>query len=131
MSNPGYSAANSEQVKQATAKLRNLLRQVKTVPTKVLEVEARRIQREAKIETPYKTGKLEGSVKCRVSHTLKGVGLNVSASARGKDFNYAGIQHDVPFNHPIKGKEKYLLDPFNRGVDRIVRKLKIDLMRYK
>lgn len=101
------------------------MRTLETVPTKILEEEAIKIQAEAKSETPFKTGKLEDSVRVKVSKDKRRPGLLISASARSEGYNYAGIQHEnTQFKHPIKGKAHYLKDPFDRGTDRIIRRLR-------
>lgn len=124
-----YTATNSEQVQNAKKKLQKLLRQVQIVPIQILAQEAVRVEAEAKNETPLKSGKLESSVKVSVSRSKSKPGLNLQASARSKGFNYAGMQHDRVFNHPLKGKDHYLSDPFKRAVARIKKKLKKEIMR--
>lgn len=119
------SATSLKNVQDAKKKLQKFLKTLDTVPVQILEQEAKKIELQAKQETPYKTGKLERSVKVRVSKDKRSPGINISASARTKGFNYAGIQHEnTAFNHPIKGKAHYLKDPFDRGVKRIKRRLK-------
>lgn len=119
------SATSLKNVQDAKKKLQKFLKTLDTVPVQILEQEAKKIELQAKQETPYKTGKLERSVKVRVSKDKRRPGIDISASAKTKGFNYAGIQHEnTAFNHPIKGKAHYLKDPFDRGVRRIKRRLK-------
>lgn len=119
------SATSLKNVQDAKKKLQKFLKTLDTVPVQILKQEAKKIELQAKQETPYKTGKLERSVKVRVSKDKRRPGINISASARTEGFNYAGIQHEnTAFNHPIKGKAHYLKDPFDRGVRRIKRRLK-------
>lgn len=119
------SVTSLKNVQDAKKKLQKFLKTLDTVPVQILEQEAKKIELQAKQETPYKTGKLERSVKVRVSKDKRRPGINISASARTEGFNYAGIQHEnTAFNHPIKGKAHYLKDPFDRGVRRIKRRLK-------
>ena len=119
------SATSLKNVQDAKKKLQKFLKTLDTVPVQILEQEAKKIELQAKQETPYKTGKLERSVKVRVSKNKHKPGINVSASARDQGFNYAGIQHEnTNFKHPEKGKAHYLKDPFDRGVRRIKRRLK-------
>lgn len=119
------SATSLKNVQDAKKKLQKFLKTLDTVPVQILEQEAKKIELQAKQETPYKTGKLERSVKVRVSKDKRRPSINISASARTKGFNYAGIQHEnTAFEHPIKGKAHYLKDPFDRGVRRIKRRLK-------
>lgn len=121
----GQSATSLQSIKDSKAKLTKFLKTLETVPSQILAEEAETIQREARQETPYKTGKLEKSVHVRVSKDRRRPGLIVQASARSNGYNYAGIQHENrQFRHPIKGKAKYLQDPFNRGVERIKRRLR-------
>lgn len=127
--NKGSSATTQESVRQAKKRLERLVRQCKEVPLKILESEAPRIRDEAKWETPFKTGKLEDSVKVKVRRSTTHPGLNISASARSiRGYNYAGIQHEnTTYNHPIKGNAHYLSGPFYRGVDRIERSLRREI----
>lgn len=121
----GSSATSQQSVQDAKKRLTKFIRTLETVPTKILEEEAIKIQAEAKSETPFKTGKLEDSVRVKVSKDRRRPGLLISASARSGGYNYAGIQHEnTQFKHPIKGKAHYLKDPFDRGTDRIIRRLR-------
>lgn len=119
------SATSLKSVQDAKKRLTKFIKTLDTVPTQILEQEAKVIEREAKIQTPRKTGKLEKSVRVRVSRSKRNPGLTISASARTKGFNYAGIQHEnTRFRHPVKGKAFYLKDPYDAGVRRIKRRLK-------
>lgn len=124
----GSSATSLKSVQDARKRLTKFLNTLETVPSNILQEEADRILSEAKQETPYKTGKLEKSVYCRVSKSKNRPGLVLGASARSEGYNYAGIQHEnVNFQHPVKGKAHYLRDPFNRGVRRIKRRMKQEI----
>lgn len=119
------SATNLQSVKNAKKQLSSFLRKQQTLPSEILAREAPRIQAEARILTPLKSGRLESNVKCRVSKSITRPGLNISATARSGSFNYAGIQHEnTEFKHPIKGRDHYLSIPFYEGVDRIKRAMK-------
>ena len=119
------SATSLSSVQNAKKRLTKFLKTLDTVPIVVLEQEARKIELQAKLETPRDTGKLESSVKARVSRDKRRPGINISASARDQGYNYAGIQHEnTHFKHQVKGKAHYLKDPFDRGVRRIKRRLR-------
>lgn len=119
------SATSLKSVQDAKKHLSSFLRKQQELPSEILAREAPRIEAEAKILTPLKEGKLESSVKCRVSKSKTRPGLNISASARHKGYNYAGVQHEnVSYNHPIKGRDHYLSIPFYEGVTRIKRELR-------
>lgn len=119
------SATSLSSVQDAKKRLTKFLKTLDTVPIVILEQEARKIELQAKLETPRDTGKLESSVKARVARDKRRPGINISASARDKGYNYAGIQHEnTHFKHPVKGKAHYLKDPFDRGVRRIKRRLR-------
>jgi hypothetical protein len=119
------SATSLSSVQNAKKRLTKFLKTLDTVPIVILEQEARKIELQAKLETPRDTGKLESSVKARVARDKRRPGINISASARDKGYNYAGIQHEnTHFKHPVKGKAHYLKDPFDRGVRRIKRRLR-------
>lgn len=122
------SATSLKSVQDAKKNLQKFLRKLDTIPTEILEQEARKIEIQAKAETPYKTGKLERSVRARVARDRWRPGINISASARSEGKNYAGIQHEATwYKHPIKGKAHYLLDPFNDGVERIKRRFEKEI----
>lgn len=117
------SATNTASVQNARKKLTKFLKTLETVPTEILEIESARIYAEAKKETPYKSGTLENSVYVRVARDKRRPGIVAGASARHKNYNYAGIQHEnMKYRHPIKGKHHFIRDPFNRGILRIKRR---------
>lgn len=117
----GFSATTSKSVQRARKNLTKFLKTIDTVPLDVLNEEAPRIYADEIAHTPYRSGKLEDSVYCRVSNDKKCPGIVTGASARSPGgYNYAGIQHEnTSFTHPIKGTAYYIRDPFNRGVKRI------------
>ena len=116
----GSSATSLQSVRNAKKKLASFLKKQQTLPSEILAREAPRIEAEAKILTPLKSGKLENSVKCTVSKSVTRPGLNIRASARNGSYNYAGIQHEnTYYRHPIKGRDHYLSIPFYNGVSRI------------
>jgi hypothetical protein len=119
--NPGQSATVQQSVKRAKARLSRFLKAQQELPMEILQREAANIQTEAKAQTPVESGKLESHVRVKVTTSKTRPGLNISASARSKGgYNYAGIQHEnTEFKHPIKGKDHFLSDPFNAGVERI------------
>ena len=125
----GSSATQTKSVQDAKKRLQRYLRKLDSIPQQVLQDEAPQLYAEIIAETPYKTGKLERSVKVSVSQDKRRPGLNASASARSeRGYNYAGIQHeDESFEHPVKGKAHYISEPFARATERIVEKLKDEL----
>ena len=125
----GSSAAQTKSVRDAKKRLQRYLRKLDSIPQQVLQEEAPQLYAEIIAETPYKTGKLERSVKVNVAQDHKRPGLSASASARSeRGYNYAGIQHeDESFEHPVKGKAHYISEPFARATERIVEKLKDEL----
>lgn len=125
----GSSATSQKSVQDAKKQLQRFLRKLETVPTRILQEEAQQLKAEIIAETPYETGKLEASVKVTVSRDKRRPGLNASASARSpQGYNYAGIQHErADFTHPIKGKDHFISDPFQRATKRIERRLREEL----
>lgn len=117
----GGSATSQQSVQNAKNRLRSMLRLLKSRPTEILEEEARILKAEIIAEVPYRTGKLERSVKVSVAKDTKRPGINASAYALSPSgYNYAGIQHEnAGFNHPVKGKDHFISDPFERCTDRI------------
>lgn len=125
----GSSATQTKSVRDAKKRLQRYLRKLDSIPQQVLQDEAPQLYAEIIAETPYKTGKLERSVKVNVAQDKRRPGLNASASARSeRGYNYAGIQHeDESFEHPVRGKAHYISEPFARATERIVEKLKDEL----
>ena len=112
---PRVSQLNS--IKNAKKNLTKFLKALDTVPQKELEKTAQRIYEQAIAQTPYETGKLEKSVYVRVSHSKTHPGLTAGANASNKNtgYNYAAIQHEnEDYEHPIKGKAHYIIDPFKK-----------------
>ena len=97
-----------------------------TVPQEELQHSAQVIYNEAVALTPYKTGKLEGSVYARVSNDKRRGGIVAGASARSsRGYNYAGIQHENEnFNHPKKGQAHYISEPFEKETERLKERLR-------
>lgn len=122
----GSSATSQRSVQDAKKRLQSFLKELDTVPTEILQQEAPRLYSDIIAETPYKTGKLERSVKVAVARDKRRPGLNASASARSSNgYNYAGIQHEHEgFKHPIKGKAHFISEPFDRCVERIKRAMR-------
>ena len=131
MSKRGASATSKKSVQDARKNLTKFLRMLDTVPREELERSAQTIKAEAILATPFETGKLERSVYVRVSDDRKRPGLVAGASARSDSgYDYAGIQHEAEnFNHPIKGQDHYISEPFNKEVedlkDRLRDRLKV------
>ncbi len=120
----GYSATTSSSVKDAKKELTEFLKTLEKVPSEIIADEADRLLKEARLEAPRDTGKLENSIKVKVSKSKRTPGLLISASARKNGVSYAGIQHDnTHFRHPVKGKAHYLSDPYHRSIKRIKKKL--------
>lgn len=119
------SATTRESVKEAKKELTRFLKTLQTVPAEILTDEAPNLYKEILAETPYKTGKLEDSVRVKVSRDKKRPGINASASAKSiKGYDYSGIQHENDdYYHPIKGNAFYIANPFHRCVERIKRKM--------
>lgn len=131
MSKKGASATSKKSVQDARKNLTTFLRMLDTIPQEELEKSAQTIKAEAILATPFKTGKLERSVYVRVSKDKKRPGLVAGASAKSDSgYDYAGIQHEAEnFNHPIKGQDHYISEPFNKEVedlkDRLRDRLKV------
>lgn len=124
------SATDLQSVKNAKKNLTSFLKKQQEIPNMILAKEALRIEAEAKILTPMKSGRLENSVRCSVSKSKVRPGLNIKASARHNGYNYAGIQHEnTEYKHPIKGRDHYLSIPFYKGVARIEKEFK-DTVKY-
>lgn len=125
----GKSSATSVKAIQENKKLlTDMLNQLETVPTQILEEEAKRVYAEAVSEAPFKTGALERAIYVRVSKDKRRPGLVLGASIRKGRYDYSGIQHERPqYKHPIKGKAWYLRDPFERAINRIYVRFKEEI----
>lgn len=123
----GASATSQQSVQDAKKRLQKFIKTLDTVPTQILNEEAPILRSEIIAEVPYKTGKLESSVRVSVTRDTRRPGLNASASALSKSgYNYAGIQHENDeFRHTKPGaKAHFISDPLNRCIDRIQEKMR-------
>ena len=112
-------------LKQAKDKLGRFAKGVDEQSFRIFLEEAPRIEAEAKLETPVESGDLRNSVTVSVSQIKRKVNLVASASSIHRGYDYSNIQHEnETFNHPNGGKAHFIRDPFNRGVERIERRLR-------
>ena len=112
-------------LKQARDKLGRFAKGVDEKSLRIFLEEAPRIEAEAKLETPVESGDLRNSVTVSVSQIKRKVNLVASASSIHRGYDYSNIQHEnETFNHPNGGKAHFIRDPFNRGVERIERRLR-------
>lgn len=119
------SATSTKSVQRARQRLTKFLKELDTVPLQELEKTAQAVKEKAIAQAPYRTGKLEKSIYVRVSRDKRRPGLVAGASAKDRGYDYAGIQHEAThFNHPIKGKDHYISDPFNQEVKNLKRRLR-------
>ena len=122
---PNVSQLNS--IKNAKKNLTKFLKALDTVPQEELEKTAQRIYEQAIAQTPYETGKLEKSVYVRVSYSKTRPELIAGANAFNKTtgYNYAAIQHEnEDYEHPIKGKAHYIIDPFKKETALMQRRIR-------
>ena len=123
----GAPATSQKSVQDAKKRLQKFIKSLDTVPTQILNEEAPILRSEIIAEVPYKTGKLESSVRVSVARDKRRPGLNANASALSKSgYNYAGIQHENDeFRHTKPGaKAHFISDPLNRCIDRIQEKMR-------
>ena len=112
-------------LKQARNKLGRFAKGVDEKSLRIFLEEAPRIEAEAKLETPVESGDLRNSVAVSVSQSGRKANLTASASSIHRGYDYSNIQHEnETFNHPNGGKAHFIRDPFNRGVERIKRRLR-------
>ena len=117
--------ARVQGLKQARDKLGRFAKGVDEQSFRIFLEEAPRIEAEAKLETPVESGDLRNSVTVSVSQIKRKVNLVASASSIHRGYDYSNIQHEnETFNHPNGGKAHFIRDPFNRGVERIERRLR-------
>lgn len=125
MSKKGGSATSRKSVQDARKNLTQFLKQLDTIPTEELEISAQRIKAEIIAKVPYREGKLERSVYCRVAKDKRRPGIVTGASARSKSgYNYAGIQHENEYYFHTKGQAHFISEPFNAEVVRLKRRLR-------
>ena len=126
----GRAVNNSElfKLKQLRDELGRFIKRVDQKPTEILVEEAARIKAEAKMEVPVESGDLRNSINVSVTGSASRKTLNATASSVHRDYDYAGKQHDdTSLNHPNGGKAHYISDPFERGVQRITKRLEDEL----
>ena len=125
----GISATKTSSVQDAIKNLTRFVKKLETVPTAELMKSAETMKAEMVAQAPYSTGKLERSIRVRVSKSKTRPGIRASASAHSPDgYNYAGIQHEnEAFQHPVKGKAHYISDPFNSEVEKLKVRLRKEL----
>lgn len=121
----GASATSQKSVQDARQKLTKFLKKLDTVPTEELEKSAQRIKTDAIAKVPYRTGKLERSIYCRVAKDKRRPGLVAGASARSSGgYNYAGIQHENVYYQHTKGQAHFISEPFNAEVKRLKQRIR-------
>lgn len=123
----GASATSQQSVQDAKKRLQKFIKSLDTVPIQILSEEAPILRSEIIAEVPYKTGKLESSVRVSVARDKRRPGLSASASALSESgYNYAGIQHENDeFRHTKSGaKAHFISDPLDRCIDRIQEKMR-------
>lgn len=114
----------------AQKRLKSYLKTLNTVPMQELKRTAEQMYPKIVAQTPYKTGKLEQSVRVTASGTPQHPVLTAVASAKSGNYDYASIQHEeTSYNHPIKGKAHYIRDPWNQEVRNMRRRINRKLRR--
>ena len=110
----GGSATSRQSVQDAKKRMQKFLKSLDTIPTEILQEEVPVLTGEILAEIPYKTGKLESSVKVSVARDKRRPGIN------------AGIQHEnEDFQHSKPGaKAHFISDPLNKCVDRVTDKMR-------
>lgn len=106
--------------------LRSMLKEKHTLLKNILTAEAPEIERRAQAITPVETGALRESVQVRASGSPRYPGIIGTASAQNvrTGYNYARIQHEnVMYHHAEPGQSKYLEEPMDEAVERIMRLL--------
>lgn len=125
MSKKGASATSQKSVQDARKNLTRFLKKLDTIPKQELEKSAQRIKAEAIAKVPYKKGKLERAIYCRVSKDKRRPGIVAGASARSKSgYNYAGIQHENENYQHTKGQAHFISEPFNAEVKRLKQRIR-------
>lgn len=122
----GASATSQQSVQDAKKRMQKFLKSLDTIPIEILKEEEPILRSEIIAEIPYKTGKLESSVRVSVSKDKNKPGINASASARSNQgYDYAGIQHEnEEFKHSKSGaKAHFISDPLDRCIARIKQKM--------
>lgn len=122
----GASATSQQSVQDAKKRMQKFLKSLDTIPTEILKEEEPILRSEIIAEIPYKTGKLESSVRVFVAKDKRRPCINASASAISKrGYNYAGIQHEnEELKHSKSGaKDHFISDPLDRCIERIKQKM--------
>lgn len=120
--------STSPSIRAAKDDLRKLLRRAQAVTGQEMETLRRNIEVGARLQSPVRTGKLQASIRVRLSRAKRnnpGVNATAVAYAPKTRENYAPIQHEnEEFRHKI-GKAHFISDPYAKEV----RKFKKNLER--
>lgn len=115
-------------IDDARKRLAKFLHKLEENPSAILIEEAPRIQAEARVNTPRRSGDLIEGTTVTVSRSKREPGLNAKSSSFHRGYDYAYKQHEnFSYNHPNGGKAKYLEDAYVAGVDRIIRRFESEV----
>lgn len=89
------------------------------------------IESQTRPYVPYDTGVLEDSFFSSTHSKLDYVELDVGYSAITEDgFDYAIIQHEVPFHHKKKGIDKYLVEGIHDVTNEFFQMVELDYLSF-
>lgn len=127
---PGLSGAKS--INDAKKGLRKVLRQVDSVTQQELETMRVNVETAAIAQVPVDTGRLQRSIRVRISRDKTRPGINVSAVAYDPETgeNYAPDQHEnLRYRHTV-GKAHFLSDPLEHETEEFKVRMKGRMKKY-
>ena len=87
------------------------------------------VELNTKDKVPFRTGALEHSYKWNIHESSNFIELEMGYSSLSpKGFDYAYIQHEANFNHPIRGEQWYLFKGFSQAEDGMFVELESDFL---
>lgn len=105
-------------------KLRGVQTRVFAALPNIVGITRQRVVKETSLKVPIKTGKLmlsglkEGSIgKFGAAGQAE---IKYSATNPRNGYNYAAIQHEVPFNHPFGGEDHFLFKSLHENAGMVI-----------
>lgn len=94
--------------------LNGLLSQIHVMRQTLINI-AHLVENETQWRVPLKTSRLEHSYRWNIIESTGFIEVEMGYSALDKGFDYAIIQHEEDFSHPIRGEQFYLLKGFSQA----------------
>lgn len=87
------------------------------------------VELNTKDKVPFRTGALEHSYNWNIHESSNFIELEMGYSSLAPNgYDYAYIQHEENFNHPIRGEQFYLLKGFSQSEEGMFVQLETDFL---